>query len=522
MAFSIDQATHWRTGRVSADPPHYSPKILFFSVRAWSRHLAWETVIAHGLKLRGARCEFYTCGGRLPICDITSSTAAPPMPCHICAPYARRFLNLFGFPPHQLADFVGPSDLREAEAIVDGLRYEDYNEFRYLGLPLGHLVVTSVRWFLCSGLVGQDQRSRDINRMFLVSGVVMAKACRTMLAKVQPKTVFLLNGLFFPERILWETAQAQGIPVVTYERGLPINTLVFARNRAACYFEMDEAWQRLAAVPLTQAQNNELDGYLSARRRGQRSLEHYWPSLEEDQRAICRQLGIDQDRPVAAMFTNILWDSAIQDKDIGFDSMFDWIDRTMEYFTTRPDKQLIIRAHPAEVRLVDQEARERVADRILETYRDLPSNIKIVLPQSDVSSYTLMMLSHVGLVYTSTTGLELALAGVPTLVAGETHYRGKGFTLDVATKASYHHMLDEAWQRGRLSDAEMERARRYAYLFFFRFMIPFPLVNMLGEEYRRFNFASPSQLAPGREENLDLICAGILEGKPFLRFAENA
>ncbi len=497
-------------------------KILFFSMRAWSRHLASETVIAHGLKLRGARCEFYTCGGRLPICDITSFRSAPPMPCHICAPYARRFLDLFGFPPHQLADFVGPADFREAEAIVDGLRYEDYDEFRYLGLPLGRLVATSVLWFLCSGLIGQDQHSRDIHRKFLISGVIMAKACRAMLDKIQPDTVVLLNGLFFPERILWETAQARGIPVVTYERGFLINTLVFARNRSACYFEVDEAWQHLAGVPLTESQNAELDEYLLARRRGQRSLENYWPSLEEDMQAICRRLRIDRGRPVATMFTNILWDSAIQDKDIGFDSMFDWIDHTIEYFTARPDKQLIIRAHPAEVRLVDQEARERVADHVLETYHDLPHNIKIVPPQSDVSSYTLMSLSDVGLVYTSTTGLELALEGVPTLVAGEPHYRGKGFTLDVATKASYHHMLDEAWQRGCLSDVEMERARRYAYLFFFRFMIPFPLVNMLGEEYRRFNFASLSQLAPGCEENLDLICAGILEGKPFLRTTENA
>ena len=96
-------------------------KVLFFSMRAWSRHLAWESVIAHGLQLRGAQCEFYICGGRLAICDITSHHSAPPMPCHICAPYVGRYLNLFGFPWHRMTDFVEPADFREAEKIVDGL-----------------------------------------------------------------------------------------------------------------------------------------------------------------------------------------------------------------------------------------------------------------------------------------------------------------------------------------------------------------------------------------------------------------
>ena len=36
------------------------------------------------------------------------------------------------------------------------------------------------------------------------------------------------------------------------------------------------------------------------------------------------------------------------------------------------------------------------------------------------------------LCYTTTVGLEAAVRGIPVAVAGETHYRGRGFTSDIA------------------------------------------------------------------------------------------
>ena len=38
--------------------------------------------------------------------------------------------------------------------------------------------------------------------------------------------------------------------------------------------------------------------------------------------------------------------------------------------------------------------------------------------------------SDLGLVYSSTTGLELALYGVPVIAAARIHYADKGFTID--------------------------------------------------------------------------------------------
>jgi len=81
------------------------------------------------------------------------------------------------------------------------------------------------------------------------------------------------------------------------------------------------------------------------------------------------------------------------------------------------------------------------------------------------------------LVYTTTVGLETAMSGVPVIVAGQTHYRGKGFTLDPNSWDEFIKMLADILTdpaRYRLSQQQVERAWNYAYRFFFNFPMPFP------------------------------------------------
>ena len=63
------------------------------------------------------------------------------------------------------------------------------------------------------------------------------------------------------------------------------------------------------------------------------------------------------------------------------------------------------------------------------------------------------------------------------MVAGEAWIRGKGFSTDVTSVAEYDEVLEALPRGARLSPAEVDRARRYAYHFFFRRMIPLPLIE---------------------------------------------
>jgi len=79
--------------------------------------------------------------------------------------------------------------------------------------------------------------------------------------------------------------------------------------------------------------------------------------------------------------------------------------------------------------------------------------------------------------------MEMAMNGLPVIVAGQTHYRGRGFTHDPESWVTYFKMLGAMLENPsafRLTRAQVESAWQYAYSFFFEYPRPFPwhLVRM--------------------------------------------
>jgi capsule polysaccharide export protein KpsC/LpsZ len=88
-----------------------------------------------------------------------------------------------------------------------------------------------------------------------------------------------------------------------------------------------------------------------------------------------------------------------------------------------------------------------------------------------------MDFTSLGLVFTTTTGLEMGLNGIPVITCGNTHYRNRGFTHDPKTYEEYFDALDSLISdksKQRLTSEQIELAWRYAYYFFFEYPRPFP------------------------------------------------
>lgn len=165
--------------------------------------------------------------------------------------------------------------------------------------------------------------------------------------------------------------------------------------------------------------------------------------------------------------------------------------------------QLIVRIHPAEIRLY-RKSLERVGDLIKERLPKIPSNVKIVDSESPISSYALIELSDAALVYTSTMGLEAAAMGKKAIVSAKTHYKGKGFTTDPQTSEEYFRQIDNNPPID--SNIVMEKARRYAYIFFFDTHIPFLSVSEDKEMGNfRFNINSLDELFRGNYPEVKLL-----------------
>jgi hypothetical protein len=483
------------------------PRVLFLTPRDWASHVQWEALMAQALRLRGADVRFVTCGGGLELCDRANTYEAPPPPCHTCAGYTKRAIDAHGLPRRLLSDDWGDV---EPWPELDELSCEELAEVVDEGVPLGALTYIPLRWFLCTSDIARDPLAPLVLRRLLRSARTIARSMTRSLTEIDPEVVVMLNGLFLFESIAAHLAATFGIRVVSYERGFVHGTLFFAHGPCASRYEVGEHWPAAHQRALEPFEEERLDRYLEDRRHGRSALYSYWPNPVFD--------AVHADRVETrrvAVFTNLTWDSAVLGIDSIFPSMQAWLIAIVEQLGGRKGVTVTIRVHPAEVLVSGWETREPVADFLAERFGDLPPNVQLIAADDPMSSYPLMAEADLGLVYSSTTGLELALAGTPVIAGARPHYTGKGFTLDAADSVAFARLIDQVLADPSGFAPSLELARRYANLLFFEAGLAQPPATEPVRGLIRLDTTDPDDLRPGRGAALDVICRGILRATPF-------
>jgi len=158
-----------------------------------------------------------------------------------------------------------------------------------------------------------------------------------------------------------------------------------------------------------------------------------------------------------------------------FAGMWEWLAETVRVLGGRNDCTVVVRAHPAEPRFDTPETAEALLREALPV---LPENVRFVGPLSPMNTFAIMQVADIGAVYASTTGLEMAMRGIPVVCGNpDQHYNGKGFTTDPNDRPGYFAALDAlvaAPARPRLGAQQIDRALLYADLYFNAWPRPFP------------------------------------------------
>lgn len=498
--------------------------VLFFGVRQDRIHTAWEFVMAQALRLRGHKVDFIACDGALRrCCNERWYPELKKSVCRACFEYAQKFYERAGFPVDWVSRYCEPSDLAEGDRRLESVPFEKYREMVYKGLPVGQLVRPSVCHFTRTENIEAHGRNdaaiRRIYKDFLHGSIMMVNACGRILDKYSPDKIVIFNGLFMSERIMLELSKQRKIRAKIIESGLRPDTVIMIDNHYISYAKTD-GWGDRASTLLTTEQEEVLDHYLEIRKAGGGQTMEYWTDSLNDKDSIKERLGLSGFDKIAVLFPNVTWDSALYGLDIMFATLQEWIEKTVIYFKEHPRECLIIRTHPAD-KTWQGGMRDSIYGWITEFYGEkLPPNVKVIAPDDPISSYVLMELADCGLVFSSTTGLEMALIGKPVVVVGKVHFWNRGFTMDPLTEAEYYGML------GRIlgpsgagkGDTNLQLARRYAYYIFYEASINIKFVN--SNNYRlsppELTLDTYNDLLPGKDRALDVICDGIAHDKPFV------
>ncbi|MBN1264762.1 MAG: hypothetical protein JXA25_04665 [Anaerolineales bacterium] len=303
-----------------------------------------------------------------------------------------------------------------------------------------------------------------------------AEAVYSLLSSGAYQQVIVPNGSIFEFGAVYQTARFLQVPVVTFEFGEQRERIWLAQDSEVMLQDTARLWLERGDLSLTDKEEQAIQDLYAARMGGElwKNFQRRWQaSGQAGGEAVRTQLGLDADRPVVLLCTNVVGDSLALGRQLFTNGMVDWLARTAEYFAEHPQAQLVIRVHPGELRSVGDPS----VDIVRRTLPAIPENIIIVPPESPVNTYDLIQIADLGLVYTTTVGMEMAMAGIPVMVGARTHYRGKGFTIDADTFAEYAGNLDVFLENPEFFSVPEEQALlawRYAYRFFFEFALPFP------------------------------------------------
>lgn len=485
-----------------------------------------ESLLGMALERRSAAVDFLLCDGALPACmmcevnwyqDVDAFARTGPRDrCGGCHAPAARMLDEVGLRHLNLGGYIEPQEREQARQIASTATRSEISAFSIGGVCVGEHALAGALRFYAQGQLDRDEQATLLLRRYFEAALLTYFAAHRLFAFGHHQVVVLNHGIYVPQGVIAETARNMGIRVVTWHPAYRRQCFIFSHDETYHQSLMKEPVTEWEGMVLDDRQRTQIESYLRSRWESKHDWIHFHHAPKLDAGDLVREVGIDFGKPIIGLLTNVVWDAQLHYPANAFPSMLDWLYKTIAYFARRPDLQLLIRVHPAEI-TGTLPSRQCVTDEIRKAFPELPANIFLIPPESRLSTYVAMSQCNTALIYGTKMGVELSAVGLPVIVAGEAWIRGKGVTTDAACEDDYFRHLDALPLPARLADDVRARALKYAYHFFFRRMIPVALVKpQRGWPPFQPGFHGADDLLPGRDKGLDVICEGILTGAPFV------
>lgn len=334
--------------------------------------------------------------------------------CSQCMAKCATFLYDMRFPYEWLGRYSHPSEIAKAQEWAKNLPREELYNASYREWKIGEWVKTSVHSnFRRSYLDMEDPETEATFRSYLSSGLIAAFSLNRLIDTTKPDMLFLFNGRFSSIRIALELARQKGIRFLTHERGRLMESFRIIDGDLTISLkprlEVNHAWSE---IPLDRKELGQVTDYMMSRRYGKKmSWKSYSPPPQTPEELI-HALKLNPSWPTWSLFTSsddeII---AFEERKSTFATQLDWVKETIDFARTHPELNLVIRVHPNTAGKMATGNNALQLAELKSLIPSLPGNARMVLPEDPVSSYTLMDISDLGLIYMSTVGLEMACLG---------------------------------------------------------------------------------------------------------------
>lgn len=518
--------------QVKAQTPHDSSlkPVAFFNASTrlvgLSQNAAFALLIAWALRLKSVPVIQFVCHAGMSRCVLGTyrKDFSKSPPCKACIAESRWLYSnapMTTFSYHEETHLSGLLRDLPLDRLM-GFRYQppawidmSTGGFTKPALPLGELVLPSIRWVLRIHHLQDDEPTRFLYRQYMLSAYNVAIEFSKFLDTANPQAVILFNGQFFPEATARWISTQRGIRTITHEVGLqPFSAFITTGEATAYPLHVPEVFE------LNEIQNTRLDAYLSVRFLGQFSMAgvRFWPEMKGLDTEFIRKA--NEFKQVVPVFTNVIFDTSQPHSNVVFPHMFAWLDMVLELIRKHPETLFVIRAHPDESR-PGKTSQESVSRWLTQNHATSLHNMIFVDAKESLSSYELIQRSKFIMVYNSTIGLEASILGIPVLCAGRARYTQLPTVFFPTTPQEYLKKAEAFLAAEEISvPPEFKwNARRFLYYQLFRSSLPFS--NFIQDDgiwpgFVKLKKFSLESLSPATSPAIKTILDGILENGDFL------
>lgn len=350
-------------------------------------------------------------------------------------------------------------------------------EWTYRGAWIGPQLLSSVSRRRFDG--APDPRKPDVRKALLeqlAESVRFVHAAEHYLDRARPSLIVVNEPNYHVIGPFVDVAIARGISTIHFtqpsrEDALVQKKLTSATRRVHPNSITADTLDRLIASPWGERQERELDSEFEQRYGGVWKVQarNQPGTVDMSPAEIRKALKLDPARPTAVLFSHVLWDANLfYGKDV-FENYGEWFIETVKAAVANPRLNWLIKLHPANLwkRKISGVTDEFGEMRLIrEQIGELPDHVRILLPDTPVSTLSLFRMVDVGITVRGSIGYELPCFGVPVITAGTGRYSGFGFTEDHATRESYLARMACLERTPRLTSDRVHRARVHAHALF--------------------------------------------------------
>jgi hypothetical protein len=409
------------------------------------------------LKLEGMFAKAFQLQGQEVVAAVPADADLP-----------RRYLEVYGIRRFVTLDrYLTPETdavaRKEAERIVTEHSAAGLKDALFRGASVGRQALSTLSRHLHDGAVDvEDPETRALLVDFLALAIRTTLAADALLDELRPELVLFNERNYAAEGPLSDLALERELNVIQFVSGFEDTKGMHPRALS------DESWPRVRALEWTPERDAELDAEFTHRYDGTTFLARWnqgW-TRESSADELRGQLGLDPARPTAVVFSHVLWDANMfYGRDL-FTDQEEWFVETVRAACENDRANWVVKLHPANVWKLRRDRYEGELDElraIREKVGELPAHVRLLPPDSEVSTWSLFGVTDVGVTIRGSVGFELPCFGVPVLTAGTGFYSGRGFTVDSGSAEEYLARLRSIEETPPVSAEGVELARKHAY-----------------------------------------------------------